>query len=412
MQTPQSKLFDSTEAKIQSPAGGWVALANLRELLFLLSLALMSGCSTDNVRTGPAAPPLTVKAIQLAPHPLQETINVTGSLISSVAVDVNTEFAGHVVKMNKQEGDSVRQGELLAELDDANAQLSMAQANASLEVSQAALNRAKVTEEHAQAEQERAQNLLRSGGITEKDFLAAEVATRDAQAQVKLAEAQIEQSRQTLAIAQKRSNDCRILSPIRGTVERKGLNPGSYVDANTVLYRLVDNHRLELETFVAAPDISRLAKGQTIRFSVASFAEGAFTARIVTISSGVQLQNRSLVVRAAFSNPTGRLKAGMFFKGQIVVGTKANALLVPASAVWRRAGQPAFVYVVEQGQARRRQVKIGIEQPENIEVVGGLKASEWVIAEQYLELADGIPVAMTKAGNFKESVAGDMESGG
>jgi len=334
--------------------------------------------------------------IQLEPRMLEEYVEVTGSLISSVAVDVKTEFAGRVIALRKQEGEPVREGELLAQLDDTNARLSMGQAQANLEVSKAALDRARVAEEHAKTEEERAQNLLRSGGITDKDLLAAQVASRDAHAQVKLVEAQVDQTRQALAITQKRVNDCRIVSPIDGTVERKALNPGSYVDAFALVYRLVDNQRLELETLVPSSDIARIAKGQTIRFNVAAFPGEEFTATLLTVSSGVQPQNRSLPVRASVPNPTGKLKAGMFVKGRIIIGRKSNALIAPADALWRRAGQPPFVYVVDHDLARRQEVKLGIEQPNSVEIVEGLKAGESVVAEQSLELAEGVRVVAAK----------------
>jgi multidrug efflux pump subunit AcrA (membrane-fusion protein) len=82
----------------------------------------------------------------------------------------------------------------------------------------------------------------------------------------------------------------------------------------------------------------------------------------------------------------------MFVNGRIIVGVKLAAVVVPLDAVWRRVGQASFVYVVEQNRARRREVKLGLEQPQAIEVAAGLKAGEVVVAEQNLELADGASV--------------------
>jgi membrane fusion protein, multidrug efflux system len=363
--------------------------------LLALLLIFVPGCSKQDPKPTAAAA-LNVKTIQLEPRALEEFVDVTGSLVSSVAVDVKTEFAGRIIALRKQEGDTVSQGELLAQLDEANARLSVGQARANLEVAQAALDRTRVAEEHARTEQERAENLLRSGGITDKDLLAAEMTSRDARAQAKLGEAQVEQAKQVLAMAQKHLNDCRIISPITGTVERKPLNAGSYVDAFALVYRLVDNQRLELESLVASSEVGHIAKGQVIRFGVAAFPGEEFTATLQTISSGVQTQNRSLPVRAAVSNPSGKLKAGMFAKGRIVVGKKLNALVVPADAVWRRSGEPPFVYIVEQNQARKREVRLGLEQSNSYEVTQGLKPGEWVVTEQSLELAEGVRIAQGK----------------
>jgi membrane fusion protein (multidrug efflux system) len=363
-------------------------------MALLFPCLLLAACSKNPGNSAATAPVfVAVRVAQVKTQPLDETLDVTGSLVSSVAVDVKTEFAGRVVSMLKQEGDRVRKGELLAQLDDANSRLAVAQARANLEVTQAALDRTKVGEDHARTEQERAQNLLKSGGITDRDFQTAQVAARDTRAQVRLAEAQVEQSRQALALAEKHLSDCRIISPINGEVERKYPNPGSWVDGNALVYRLVDNQRLELQTYVASSDLARVKKGQTVRFSVATYPDEVFEARILTVSAAVESQNRSAAVRAAVPNPGGKLKAGMFVKGKIVTGTKPDAILVPANALWRRVGEAPYVYVVEQNKARRREVKTGQEEPQGIEILEGLRSGEQVVVEQNLELADGVSVA-------------------
>lgn len=182
------------------------------------------------------------------------------------------------------------------------------------------------------------------------------------------------------------------MSPITGEVEHKFYNPGSWVDGNTLLYRLVDNQRLELEAYVASSEIASLAQGQKIGFKVAAFPEEEFSASILTLSPAVQPQNRSLPVRAAVPNPTRKLKAGMFVKGRIITGVKPAAMVVPPDAIWHRVGQPSFLYVVEQNRARRREVKLGLEQPQAIEVTAGLRAGDLVVAEQSLELAEGVSI--------------------
>jgi RND family efflux transporter MFP subunit len=355
-------------------------------------LFLLSACSKEAAKSTTAVPALPVRVVRVEPQPLEVALDVTGSLVSSVAVDVKTQFAGRVIALLKEDGARVQKGELLAVLEETDARLALGQARATLDVAQATLDRTRVAEEHAGREQERAQNLLRSGGITDRDFQTAEVTARDARAQVKLAEAQVAQAQQAVASAQKHLNDCRIVSPITGEVEHKFYNPGSWVDGNSLLYRLVDNQRLELEAYVASSEIASLAQGQKIGFKVAAFPEEEFSASILTLSPAVQPQNRSLPVRAAVPNPTRKLKAGMFVKGRIITGVKPAAMVVPPDAIWHRVGQPSFLYVVEQNRARRREVKLGLEQPQAIEVTTGLRAGDLVVAEQSLELAEGVSI--------------------
>lgn len=368
----------------------WAALA---VPVLIPALVFCPACTSDAAKPAAnVAPALAVHVARVQVQPLDKTLDTTGSLVSSVAVDVKTEFAGRVAAMLKQEGERVRQGELVARLDDLNARLAVGQAQATLEVAQAALERTRVAEAHTRAELERAQNLVKSGGITDRDLLTAAVAAQDARAQAKLGEAQVNQAQQALAVAEKHWNDCRIISPIAGEVERKVVNPGSWVDGNALLYRLVDNQRLELQTYVASSDLAGVTPGLRIRFTVAAYPEETFEARIMTLSAAVDAQSRSALVRAAVPNPKEKLKAGMFVKGKIITGTNPSAIVVPAAAVWRRVGQPSYVYAVEQNRARKQIVQTGQEETRGIEITSGLKSGDVIVTDQNLELADGVPL--------------------
>jgi len=358
----------------------------------LLSALLLAACSKEAAKPT-AAPSLAVRVVRIQPRPLEEALDITGSLVSATAVDVKTRFAGRLVTLLKQQGDRVQKGELLAGLEETDARLALNQARATLDVAQASFDRAQVGEDHARRELDRAQNLLRSGGITDRDFQAAEMTARDARAQVKLAGAQVEQARQAVAVAQKRLGDCRIVSPINGEVDRKLYNPGGWVDVNALLYKLVDNQRLELETYVASSELGPVRSGQKVRFSVAAYAGETFEATITHISAAVDVMNRSEPLRAAVPNPTRKLKTGMFVKGRIITGIKPSAIVVPVDAVWRRSGQAAYIYVVVNNEAKKREVKTGQEDADSIEITSGLARGETVVAEQNLELAEGVKVA-------------------
>jgi len=386
-------MFSKLIRNSAQPSAGSRQLAALG-VIGVIALFLLSGCAREALSAKKEAPPpLSVRTVTLQPKPLEHRVEITGTLISTVAVEIKTEVQGRLMSVLKEEGDFVQRGELVALQNEANPKLGLQQAEANLETAVAGLERVKVMEEHARIEDERAQNLLKSGGITDRDFQAAQMALNDAKAQGRLAEAQIEQARQAVAIAKKRLDDCRVFSPISGEIERKYLNQGSYVDGNALLYHVVDNQRLELELFVSSNDLGRLKDGQVVRFSVSSYPGEAFEARIKTINPAVQAASRSISVRATVPNPARKLKAGMFARGWIVTGIQSDGYMVPANAVWRRANQAPFVYVVEGGTAHRREVTTGLEQPEGIEITNGLKPGDQVVTEQYMELAEGARVA-------------------
>ena len=136
-------------------------------------------------------------------------------------VEIKPEVGGRLLAVYFSEGDFVRKDQLLAEIDPVNYRLSYDQAMAVLRVAEAGLERARVSEEHAKTEKERADNLLKSGGITQKDQQAAFTGIKEAESQVHLAEAQCGQARAALAIAEKALKDCKIYAPADGHVQNK-----------------------------------------------------------------------------------------------------------------------------------------------------------------------------------------------
>jgi RND family efflux transporter MFP subunit len=367
-------------------------------LIPLLMVALLSfgGCHNqepDHAKASESAPVL-VSLIRMQSESFATLVPVTGTLVSLATVDVKAETTGRVVRFDKMEGDAVRAGETIVWLDQERAELSIRQAETAVQVAEAALARGRVAESHHCQELQRARNLLSSGGITDRDLKSAEVAEQDGHAQVKLAQAQLEQAKAEAAVARKLLRDCQVRAPVSGTIHKKLVNPGAYVEAQTGLFSLVDNSRLELESLVASSMLGPLRPGQKARFVVASFSEGSFEGQVREINPALDSNSRSASVRIQVSNRSGRLRTGMFAQGEIFTGVNSAALVLPLSAVYRddTSNQKAFVYVVENGQAAQRSIVLGQEQDSKVQVLEGLKPGELVIAEHSIEIAVGVKV--------------------
>ena len=367
-----------------------------RAAALLLLLLPAAGCRRQEVRPAAASepPPIPATLVKLAPQPLSITVPITGTLVSSARVDVKAETTGRVVRFDKQEGDAVQAGETVVWVDENNYRLALRQAESASEVAQAALEKAKVLEAHSRAELERARNLVASGGITDKDMQAARVAEQDARAQVALAGAQLAQARAAVEVARKRLADCAIHAPVAGEIQKKFINAGAYVEPTTALFTLVDNRRLELESPVASADLGGLRRGQRVTFTVNSYPGTVFEGRVEEVNPAVDTESRSARVRIRVDNTGGRLKAGMFAQGEILTGVQAGAIVVPAAAVYRddRSARESTVFVVENGRAVRRAVRIGREQNQRLEIAEGLRPGDVLIAEQSIELAEGVRV--------------------
>jgi len=375
---------------------------NHAALIALLAwgVLLSAGCRKKETEAPPLAeaPPVSVSVLEVQAEDLPVMIAVTGNLVSRARVDVKAETLGRLTRFPKQEGDLVEAGEAVAWVNQENYQLALRQAETAVQVAAAGLERTRVMAAHSQSELERARNLIQSGGITDKDLRTAEVAQREAQAQVLLAQAQLDQARAALDVAQKRLKDTVIVSPVSGAIEKKYINPGAYVEAPTMVFTVVDNKQLELESPVPSAQLGQVRSGQKVTFRVNSYPGITFHGQVLEIGPAVDTATRSAKVRIRVDNSSERLKTGMFAEGEILTGVRQRTIVVPLAAVYRNEGtaEGSYVFVVENGKAARRRVGIGRETDAKLEIVEGLKPGDLLVAEQKIELADGVRVQSGK----------------
>lgn len=369
----------------------------------LACLAILSGCrSQQNPAVQAAeAPPVPVGAIAIQPRPFTAVVPITGTLISRSRVEIRAETFGRVTKFPKEEGETVKAGEPVIWVEQENYRLTLKQTESAVQVAEAALARTHVLAAHAQTELDRARNLLKSGGITQKDLDLAVVNEQDARSQVRLAEAQLEQSRTAVDIARKKLADTTILAPVGGEIQRKFVNVGAYVEAPTPVMVIVDNGRLELEASVPSAELAAIRSSMRVAFKVNSYPDTKFEGRVVEISPAVDPESRAAKVRIDVPNTGRRLKSGMFAEGEILTGVERSAIIIPATAIYREdnaAGQGS-VFIVQNGHSARRKVKLGREWNGSIEIAEGLAAGDILITEQSLEITDGVRVQTRGGGD-------------
>jgi len=375
----------------------------LRALLLLI-LVLLSGsqwnCSNSKGENSPKNPvaafddSLTVKAAAVEMGDWVSTVPISGDLRSLSMVDVKPEVGGRLIAVHFREGDFVRKGQLVGEIDPTNAQLSYDQAQAALSVAQAGVERAQVTAEHARTEKDRADNLLRSGGITQKDHQAATTGVKEADSQVRLAEAQCNQARAVLAIAAKALKDCKIYAPASGHVQKKLLDQGSLIAPGVPLCTLVDNSQLELECVVPSYQLASIRIGQHAEFTTPTWGDRKFEGVIAAVNPTVESDNRSVKLKLNIGNSGGELRNGMYARGEITTGREKSVLIIPRDSLipGNEAADSSAVYVVKDGKAKRLAVQIGGTQLDRVWAKQGLGAGEMVITEIGPSLKDGIAV--------------------
>lgn len=320
-----------------------------------------------------------MKTATVQTRDLAETLSLTGTLDPRAQVIVVPEVSARLERVLKNEGDRVTRGQLVAVLDDADFRLSRDRAKANLDVAEA--NRA-----HARVEKDRADNLLKTGGITDKDHLAAQVA-------VQIAEAGSAQSRSELAIAERQLGRAQITAPISGRIAKRQADAGAMVTAGTPLYTIVDDAVFEFRSAAPSGDFGKVKVGEEVTVTADALPGFTTKGQVNRIAPQVEARSRSFEV---IIRVPGRpeLVSGLFARARVKVRDVPGSLTVPPSALLRDGSDPskAQTYVVVNNKVERRDVTVGVEVPDAIQVTSGLKAGEVVVVDPPSALGPGTQV--------------------
>jgi RND family efflux transporter MFP subunit len=362
----------------------WVAgvaiLLALAGLAALLPRAeLLSGIELPAVRrpapspaTGAPPPALTVAVQPVTPRLLSRQVVGDGSVAAWQELVLGAEIGGlRVVEVAVEEGDRVRQGQVLVRLEDAVLAAQHDQAVAAVAEAEAALR-------IAQQDLQRAAELVRTNSVPRQTLEQREAATRQAEARLAAAEARRDEAVARLA-------QTRILAPADGIVTRRVALLGSVVPAGQEMLRLAREGRLELNARVPELELAAVAAGMAVRVT---HGERVIEGRVRAIAPTVSAETRLGTVHVALPPESG-LRPGMFARAEILVEA-ASVLAVPQEAVVFRDGRPAVFVLAEGGeQVALRAIATGRRRDGMVEVTEGLAAGERVVVAGAGFLEDG-----------------------
>lgn len=357
-------------------------IASLRPLL-LVALLLCSSCSKNDSAVATEKPAIAVETAIATPAPLRATLPVTGTLTARRTAEVKTELAGLVREVYVTEWAAVRQGQPLARIQ-------ASESETAVKRGEAGALRAQVEADRARREAERMGHLKAAGLATQQQL-------DDALSMAAAAAAMHQASEEEVAQLRLRLEKSLVRSPIDGVVAMRAVNVGDLAGADSggnILFRIVDNRILDLTVTVPARELARIQVGQILEFSSDGRPE-TFRGTIKYLNPSVNPVDRSLQLMAEIDNRDGRLRDGLFVKGEILTGQRENVLLVPRTVLSNLdlANRQASLFVVVGDQAERRTVEIGAISGEQVEIVAGLQAGERYVRRGAFNLRDGDKVS-------------------
>ena len=315
------------------------------------------------------------------PRNLDRVLPLTGSLMPLTEATVKAKVAGELVAVTVREGESVKQGQVLARIDLTEVQARLAARDADVAAAKAQLIWAE-------------KNRNQQKALLDKSFIS-QSAFDNIQSNYDVAVAKLHAAEAERVVARKSQGDAVLVAPFSGIVSLRHAQPGERVSLDAKVVSIVDLSRLQLEASVPPAAIGQVRIGQTMNFRVEGFGEREFAGRIERINPAATAGSRSISVYAVIDNREGLLRGGMFAQGALTLSRVDGALAVPASAVREEIGQ-TFVYAIEDGLVKKKNVKVGApDAAGRVQVLDGLAAGDRIVRVNLGSLREGLTARLS-----------------
>ncbi|MBI5689712.1 MAG: efflux RND transporter periplasmic adaptor subunit [Verrucomicrobia bacterium] len=336
-------------------------------------------------------------------------LNASGYVTARREATVSSKVMGKVVEILIEEGIAVKQGQLLAKLDDANAQAALQLARAQLAAVRAGLEETRVRLAEANLELRRQTQLKQDKVAALAEFDRAEAAAAALRARLAQQQSELTVAERNLAVYEQQAADTLIRAPFAGIVTSKNAQPGEMISpmasggfTRTGICTIVDMESLEIEIDVNESYINRVAPGQAIEATLDAYPEWKIPCKVIAIIPTADRQKSTVRVRVGFDKLDPRILPQMAVKVAFRETTQATAssapsrsVIVPRGAVTSRDGRDV-VFVVQNGRVERRAVTVGSTVGTDTTLTAGLAARERIVVDPTAEITDGVRVEEKK----------------
>jgi RND family efflux transporter MFP subunit len=335
-------------------------------------------------------------------------LNASGYVTARRRATVSSKVTGRVTEINVEEGMAVRQGQVLARLDDSTVRAGLDLARAQLEASRRAVPEVEVRLDEARLVLNRRVRLAKDGLMTAADLDQGQAEVNSLLARIASLREQTIVAERQVALQQTALDDTVIRAPFSGIAISKDAQPGEMVSpisagggfTRTGISTIVDMRSLEIEVDVNESYINRVTSGQPVSAVLDAYPDWQIPAAVITMVPTADRQKATVLVRIGFRKLDPRILPDMgvkvtFLREDAATGAAAArpVTLVPKASVRTEAGT-SFVYLVRQGTVERRAVQTAGSDGDRVEVTAGLSGGDRVVVSPPPTLVEGAPVAI------------------
>ena len=351
-------------------------------MLVLLIATLVTGCSEE--QTVEKETEITVNAAVAQKQNISKSSSYSGIVRGQNEVYIIAKAAARVTGIYANPVDSVSQGQTLITLDSSDYNASVRQVQAGLQMAELSLG-------NARQNFERITKLYEADAISQKDFEAA-------QNGVNTAEVAVEQASAGLAQVMTQVNNCTITSPISGILGSINLSLGDMASPASPAAVVTDTSRLEIEILVSESEVSYITPGSEVDVKIKAVGDQKFKGTVANVATVADPMKRNYAVKVSLDNPENMIKSGMFAEVSLSTVNKDGAICVPAPALVIKGSKTVVFTVDEEKRARAKEVEVGIENSNYVEIISGILEGEEVITRGNTLVTDGTLLRVVAGG--------------
>ncbi len=332
-------------------------------------------------------------------------LNATGYVTARRRATVSSKITGKVVEINVEEGMAVREGQVLARLDDETQRAAVALADAQIEAARRSVNESEVRLAEARITLERVTKLVKVGYSTEAEVDAARASVDSLAARIGAAREQVRVAERQAALERTNLDSTIIRAPFDGVAISKDAQPGEMVSpvsagggfTRTGICTIVDMRSLEIEVDVNESYINRVKPEQGVTAVLDAYPDWQIPARVITTVPAADRQKATVLVRIAFNELDPRILPDMGVKVTFLrenedgVPAARPVTLVPKAAI-RSDGKQSYAFVVTNDVVDRRAITTAGTDGDRLEVIAGLNPGDRVVVSPPAELTHGAKV--------------------
>jgi len=321
---------------------------------------------------GDPAVPVSVTPVQR--QNLNSYLVLNGIVEPERKVEIYSHLSAYVKKIVKEEGDYVKENDVLAQLDDKEIIISYNQAKIQLD-------QAKLNLEEAENNYIRSQELVKRSLVSEQDFQATE-------AQFKQSQLEYQGRMENFNNLKLQLDWTKIRALSEGYITERLVEAGDRVNANTQVYTIEDFSPLLIRVFVPTSDAINLALGMSAEVTTEVLKGLVLEGNVKLINPRIDVETGTVKVTVEVFDNSLRLQPGMFVKVQIAIGMKENILIIPRKAILYKQNK-SYVFVLNRRQVSQREVLLGLLEEDHVEVTEGLNEGEVIVIVGVEGLKDG-----------------------